>query len=124
MSLIYQGVFSIVATGLWFVARIGVLVGAEGAQAADREELFTAWRRFLEAIAARTPFVLVVEDVHWADAALLAFLDHAERHYRLPDGTPTSEIYEVKIVVRALRELYGDKPVAEFGPCAPVRIET
>src|SRR2546425_928005 len=60
----------------WFVARLGVLVGAEGAQAADREELFTAWRRFLEAIAARTPFVLIVEDIHWADAALLAFLDH------------------------------------------------
>src|SRR6266542_1773419 len=60
----------------WFVARLGVLVGAEGVQAADREELFTAWRRFLEAIAARTPFVLIVEDVHWADAALLAFLDH------------------------------------------------
>jgi len=60
----------------WFVARLGVLVGAEGVQAADREESFTAWRRFLEAIAARTPFVLVVEDVHWADAALLAFLDH------------------------------------------------
>jgi integrase len=47
---------------------------------------------------------------------LLAYLDHAERHYRNHDGTPTSEIYEVKIVVRALRELYGEKPVAEFGP--------
>jgi integrase len=47
---------------------------------------------------------------------LLAYLEHAERHYRTPDGKPTSEIYEVKIVVRALRELYGDKPVAEFGP--------
>ena len=47
---------------------------------------------------------------------LLAYLDHAERHYRLPDGTPTSEIYEVKIVVRALRELYGGMSVAEFGP--------
>jgi integrase len=47
---------------------------------------------------------------------LLAYLDHAERHYRGPAGTPTSEIYEVKIVIRALRELYGDKPIAEFGP--------
>jgi integrase len=47
---------------------------------------------------------------------LLAYLDHAERHYRLPDGTPTSEIYEVKIVARALRELYGETPVARFGP--------
>src|SRR5438309_1724954 len=36
---------------------------------------------------------------------LLAYLEHAERHYRTPDGQPTSEIYEVKIVVRALREL-------------------
>jgi integrase len=47
---------------------------------------------------------------------LLAYLEHAERHYRTPDGRPTSEIYEVKIVVRALRELYADRPVAEFGP--------
>lgn len=47
---------------------------------------------------------------------LLAYLDHAERHYRTPDGRHTSEIYEVKIVIRALRELYGDTPVAAFGP--------
>jgi integrase len=47
---------------------------------------------------------------------LLAYLEHAERHYRTPDGKPTSEVYEVKIVVRALRELYADTPVAEFGP--------
>src|SRR5689334_3592792 len=30
---------------------------------------------------------------------LLAYLDHAERHYRTPDGRHTSEIYEVKIVI-------------------------
>jgi site-specific recombinase XerD len=47
---------------------------------------------------------------------LLAYLEHAEKHYRLPDGEPTSEIYEVKVVVRALRELYADTSVAEFGP--------
>jgi integrase len=47
---------------------------------------------------------------------LLAYLDHAERHYRTPDGQPTSEVYEVRIVIRALRELYADRPVAEFGP--------
>jgi len=49
---------------------------------------------------------------------LLAFLDHAERHYRGHDGELTSEIYEVKVVVRALRELYADTPVVEFGPLA------
>ena len=49
---------------------------------------------------------------------LLAYFDHAERHYRGPDGVPTSEIYEVKIVVRALRELYATTPVSQFGPFA------
>jgi hypothetical protein len=43
---------------------------------------------------------------------LLAFLEHAERHYRTPDGKPTSEVYEVKLVVRALRELCAGTPVA------------
>jgi integrase len=47
---------------------------------------------------------------------LVAYLDHAERHYRTPDGQPTSEIYEVKVVIRALRELYADTPVPSFGP--------
>ncbi len=41
-----------------------------------QEELFTAWRRFLESVAERAPLVLVVEDIHWADPALLAFLEH------------------------------------------------
>jgi integrase len=49
---------------------------------------------------------------------LSAYLDHALRHYRGSDGKPTSEIYEVKVVIRALRELYADTPVAEFGPLA------
>ena len=41
-----------------------------------REEAFTAWRRFLEAMAEQRPCVLVVEDLHWADEALLEFLEH------------------------------------------------
>ena len=47
---------------------------------------------------------------------LMAYLDHAERHYRTPDGQPTSEVYEVKLVIRALRELYADTLVSAFGP--------
>lgn len=49
---------------------------------------------------------------------LLAYLEYAGRHYRYADGRPTSEIYEVKIVAKAIRELYGEKPIAEFGPLA------
>ncbi len=61
----------------WFASCVAPLVGArlDGA-AASREETFTAWRRLLEAMAARRPCILVVEDLHWADAALLEFLEH------------------------------------------------
>jgi class 3 adenylate cyclase/tetratricopeptide (TPR) repeat protein len=61
----------------WFVARLGPLVGAAGEGAAvGREEAFAAWRRFLEAMAARRPCVFVFEDLHWADDALLEFVEH------------------------------------------------
>lgn len=62
----------------WVAARLAPLVGAEepGGGAADREETFAGWRRFLEGVASLRPLVIVVEDLHWADPALLAFLDH------------------------------------------------
>ncbi|MGH3111453.1 MAG: ATP-binding protein [Gaiellaceae bacterium] len=61
----------------WFGSRLAPLVGAGGdGGSVGREEAFTAWRRFLEAMAARRPCVLVVEDLHWADGALLEFLEH------------------------------------------------
>ena len=41
-----------------------------------RDEAFAAWRRYLEAIADERPLVLVFEDLHWADDALLDFVDH------------------------------------------------
>ncbi len=47
---------------------------------------------------------------------LCAYLDHADGHYRGPDGKPTSKLHEVKLVLRAVRELYAEIPVAEFGP--------
>ena len=59
----------------WLKARLAPLVGAP-AEAASQEESFTAWRRFLEALSAESPTVLVFEDLHWADDALLAFLEH------------------------------------------------
>jgi class 3 adenylate cyclase/tetratricopeptide (TPR) repeat protein len=60
----------------WLRARLQPLLGIEASESATHEELFTAWRRFLESVAERAPLVLVVEDVHWADPALLAFLEH------------------------------------------------
>jgi tetratricopeptide (TPR) repeat protein len=59
----------------WLTARLAPLVGAGGEPAAQ-EESFTAWRRFLEGLAAQNPTVLVVDDLHWADEPMLAFLEH------------------------------------------------
>src|SRR5439155_15282883 len=59
----------------WFVTRLAPLVGAESAQA-PRAESFTAWRRFLEDVALERPLVAVFEDLHWADPALVEFLEH------------------------------------------------
>jgi class 3 adenylate cyclase/tetratricopeptide (TPR) repeat protein len=70
---------------LWLRQRLLPLLGIEGASDADREELFTAWRRFLEHVAEQDPTVLVFEDLHWADEAMLGFLEHlADRAEGVP----------------------------------------
>ena len=46
---------------------------------------------------------------------LLAYLNHAERHYRTPDGEATSEFHETRLTARTLREMFADTPAAEFG---------
>jgi class 3 adenylate cyclase len=62
----------------WIVGHLRPLVGLVSTEVVgDRQtEAFAAWRRFLEALAEHGPTVLVVEDLHWADEALLDFLDH------------------------------------------------
>ena len=67
------------AEAAWVAGHLRPLVGLAGAgeSGGDRQaEAFAAWRRFLEALAERGPTVLVFEDLHWADDALLDFLDH------------------------------------------------
>ena len=60
----------------WIEHALLVLLGFEGSAGAAREELFSAWRTFFERIAATGPVVLLFEDLHWADAGLLDFIDH------------------------------------------------
>jgi predicted ATPase len=61
----------------WLEQRLLPLVGlGERAPAMDREDLFPAWRRFLERLAEQGPLVLVFEDLHWADDGLVAFIEH------------------------------------------------
>ncbi|TMK81725.1 MAG: zinc-ribbon domain-containing protein [Actinobacteria bacterium] len=59
--------------------RLAPLIGVGGIESeggGSRDESFTAWGRFLEAIAARDPLVLVFEDLHWADGPLVEFVEH------------------------------------------------
>jgi hypothetical protein len=62
----------------WVVARLAPLAGAasEGTDGAERGEAFAAWRAFLEAVAATRPLFRVIEDLHWADPAMLEFLEY------------------------------------------------
>ncbi|MEV7227158.1 adenylate/guanylate cyclase domain-containing protein [Polymorphospora sp. NPDC051019] len=50
------------------------LVGLAAAKL-PAEETESAWRRFLVALASRRPTVLVFEDLHWADEAMLRFIE-------------------------------------------------
>jgi len=63
----------------WVEEHVRALAGLEAAAAVGgnrHSEAAAAWRRFLEALADRQPLVLVFEDLHWADDALLDFIDH------------------------------------------------
>ena len=60
-----------------FVApRLGHLLGLEEGGAGDQENLFAACRIFFERIADEGPSVMVFEDIHWADSALLDFIEY------------------------------------------------
>jgi class 3 adenylate cyclase/tetratricopeptide (TPR) repeat protein len=68
-----------VAQGAWVRRHLRELVGVRGDSQATtnaRDEAFPAWRRFVEALAEQRPFVLVFEDLHWADEGLLDFIDY------------------------------------------------
>jgi tetratricopeptide (TPR) repeat protein len=61
---------------VWLVQHLLPLVGGEPVDAKERRnESFSAWRRYFEALAEQRPLVLVFEDLHWADEGLLDFID-------------------------------------------------
>ncbi|HSF61842.1 MAG TPA: adenylate/guanylate cyclase domain-containing protein [Gaiellaceae bacterium] len=45
-------------------------------QVHSTEEIFWAYRKLFERLAAERPLVLVLEDIHWAEPTLLEFLEH------------------------------------------------
>ncbi len=84
----------------WLRARLRPLAGL-AAPEAGREENFAAWRAFVELLAEDRPTVLVVEDLHWADGALLEFLDQLAG---LAEGVP------LLLVATARPELWEKAP--------------
>jgi class 3 adenylate cyclase/tetratricopeptide (TPR) repeat protein len=60
------------------------ILGFDTAHGLSREDLFEAWRGYLELIARRAPLILVLEDIHWADEGLLDFIEFAARWAEAP----------------------------------------
>ena len=82
----------------WLRQRLLPLVGLGSSSTAEQDESFTAWRRFLESLAERGPAIVVFEDLHWADTAMLDFLEHladwSEGVPMLVAATARPELYE------------------------------
>ena len=57
------------------VERVAAAINLSAAQF-PVAELMWGGRRFLEALAAERPLVMLVDDLHWAEATFLDFLDH------------------------------------------------
>jgi AAA ATPase-like protein/adenylate/guanylate cyclase family protein len=56
--------------------RLAQLLGLAVSQPLSREELFSGWRLFFERLSEHLPVLMLVEDLQWADAGMVEFLDH------------------------------------------------
>ncbi len=59
----------------WIEPPLAHLIGLEE-RSADRDALFAAWRLFFERLAEANPVAMVFEDMQWADAGLLDFIEY------------------------------------------------
>ncbi|MGA8296209.1 MAG: adenylate/guanylate cyclase domain-containing protein [Acidimicrobiales bacterium] len=60
-----------------FIApRLGQLLGLPAPQLLAKEDLFAGWRLFFERLSEHSTVAMLVEDLQWADAGLVDFLDH------------------------------------------------
>jgi class 3 adenylate cyclase/tetratricopeptide (TPR) repeat protein len=85
----------------WIEPRLATLLDPGSHVAFERDELFAAWRRFFERVSEWAPVVLIFEDLHWADPALLDFIDHL---------ATWSRAHPILIVTLARPELLDKRP--------------
>ncbi len=60
----------------WVEPRLAHLLGLEERVSREREDLFAAWRLFYERLSDEMPTVMVFEDMQWAEATLLDFIEY------------------------------------------------
>jgi integrase len=93
-------------------------LGPHGTQVSrdEYDRLVTEWlingRRPAATVAASSDSSLTVEHV------IDGFWSFAQIHYRTPEGTPTSELDNMRQALRPLRRLYGRTVAVAFGPRA------
>jgi class 3 adenylate cyclase/tetratricopeptide (TPR) repeat protein len=85
----------------WVEPRLAQLLGLTDQAHSDREDLFAGWRLFFERLAEQGPTVLVFEDLQWADASLLDFVEY------LLDWSRNHPLY---VLTLARPELAGRRP--------------
>ncbi len=59
----------------WLEPRLAFLLGLDERPPGGREELFAAWRIFFERISEAGTVTMIFEDLQWADAGLLEFIE-------------------------------------------------
>jgi integrase len=87
----------------------------------DSEESRTAFARLVAELAAAPHAVnrpAAASNGVSVNELIEAFANHADGHYRTPDGTPSDEVRHFAAALRTVRELYGNVPAAQFGPLA------
>ena len=81
---------------------LGILLGLDSSGIiADRENLFFSIESFIEAVARDEPMMLVFEDLHWADEALLNLVERLAAHL---------EDLPILVMVLARPELLDARP--------------